>query len=54
MRCHLKLVRMAIIKTIHKQQMLENVLKDGNTPSLCWNVNWYNHCGEQYEGSLKN
>ena len=30
----LTLVRMAILKTIHKQQMLERVWEEGNPPEL--------------------
>ena len=48
MRYHLTLVRMAIIKKIHKQQILERVWREGNPPTLLvGNVNWYSHYGEQ-------
>ena len=26
----------------------------GNPSTLSWNINWYNHYGEQYGGSFKN
>ena len=34
MRYYLTPVRMAIIKKIHKQQMLERVWREGNPPTL--------------------
>jgi len=34
MRYHLTLVRMAIIKKIHKQQMLDRLRGEGNPPAL--------------------
>ena len=40
MRCHLTLVRMAIIKKkkIHKQQKLERVWREGNAPALLMGI----------------
>ena len=55
MRFHLILVRMVIIKKIHRQQILEMVWREGNLPEVVGgNVNWYSHYGEQCGGSLKN
>jgi len=47
------LVRTAIIKKIHKQQLLEKVCREGGGPPVGENVDWCGHCGEQYGGSLK-
>jgi len=46
-------MRRYIIKKICIQEVLERVLRKGNPPTLCGNVNWYNY-GEEYRGSLKN
>ena len=55
MRYHFTLVKMAIIKKIHKEQMLERLWREGTPPSTVGgNVNWYSHYGEQYGGSLYN
>ena len=43
-------VRMAIIK---KTKVTSVSKKRENSYSGSGNVNWYNHYGEQYEGSLK-
>ena len=53
MRYHLTPVRMAIIKKIHKQQILQSVRREGNH-TVGGNGNWYSHCGERYGSSLKN
>ena len=45
--------RMAIIKKIHEQQMLERVWRESSY-TVDGNVNWYSHYGEQYRSSLKN
>ena len=51
MRYHFTLVRIAIIKKIYKQYMLERVWRKENAPTLLGGgkVNWYSHFGEQYE-----
>ena len=53
MRYHLTQVRMAIIK-----KNLQTINAGGGEkkrePYTVGNVNWYNHYGEQYEGTLKN
>ena len=54
MRYHLTLVRMAIIKKSTNDNAGEDVEKREPSCSVGGNVNWYNHYGEQYGGSLKN
>ena len=54
-RDHLMLVRMAIIL---KKKSTSNTFWRGSTEEATllhcwWEGNWYNHCGEQYGGSLK-
>ena len=53
---HLTPVRMAIIKksTNNKGLIGEGVMEREPFYPLGGNVNWYNHYGEQYGGSLKN
>ena len=55
MRYHLTLVRMTIIKKLHKYQMLERVWRKGNPPNTVGvNVNWCSYCGKQYGGFSEN
>ena len=58
MRYHLTPVRMAIIKKIYKQEMLERVWKKRErttlTPTVGRNINCCSHYGEWYGGSLEN
>ena len=54
MRCHLTLVRMAIIKNLQIVNAGEGVEKKEPSYLVGENVNWYNHYGEQYGSSLKN
>ena len=49
MRYHLTPVRMAII-----EKSGEGVEKREPSYTVGGNVNWYNHYGEQYGGSLRN
>ena len=53
MRYHLKRVRMAIIKNLQTINAGEAVEKRQLSYTVGGNVNWYNHYGEQYGGSLK-
>jgi len=53
MRYHLTEVRMAIIKNLQRVNV-EDVEKRGRSYTVDGNLNGYNHCGEQYGGSLKN
>ena len=53
MRCHLTLVRMAIIKNLQIVNAGEGVEKKEPSYLVGENVNWYNHYGEQYGGSSK-
>ena len=53
MRCHLTLVRMAIIKT-SKISVGETVEKKEAVFTAGKNINCYSHYEEQYEGSSKN
>ena len=48
---YLTSIRMAIIRksTINAGEVMER-----ESYTFAWNINWYNHCGEQFEGSLKN
>ena len=52
-RYHLTPVRMAIIKK-STNNAEEDVEKRDPSYTVGGNVNWYNHYGEQYGGSLKN
>ena len=54
MKYHLSLVRVAIIKSLQTIDAGEGVKKRASSYTVGRNVNWYNHCGEQYGGSLKN
>ena len=53
-RYHLISVRMVIIKKSTKTNAEENVDKREPPCTVVGNLNWCNHCGEQYGGSLKN
>jgi len=53
MRYHLILVKMAIIKKIYKQQMLEMMWSKGNPPTLLVGIKLVQHYGQHYEGSVK-
>jgi len=53
-KCHLTLVRMAIIKKIYKQKCCRGFGEKGLVLyTVGGNANRYNHCGEQNGGSLK-
>ena len=55
MRYHLTPVRMAIIKkNLQTIKAGEGVEKRDPSCTVGGTVNWYNHYGEQYGGSLKN
>ena len=55
MRYHLTLVRMATIKkNLQTTNTGEVIEKREPSYTVGWNVNWLNHYGEQYGGSLKN
>ena len=55
MRCHLTLVRMAIIKkSINIINAGEGVERRELFYTIGGNVNWHSHYREQYGGSLKN
>ena len=48
-------VRMAIIKKVYKQQILEREqTKKEPSYTVDGNVNWYNHYGEEYGGPFEN
>ena len=59
-RYPLTLVRMAIIKKQQQQQQNpqtnagESMKRREHSCTVCGNVNWYSHYGEQYGGSFKN
>ena len=53
MRYHLTLARMAIIKNSQTVNTGEGVERREPSYTVGGNVNWYNHYGEQYGGSLK-
>ena len=50
---HLTLVRMTVVKKSTKNAR-EGVGKREPPYTVGGNVNWYNHYGEQYGGSLEN
>ena len=54
MRYHLSPGRMAIIKSLQTINAGEAVERRRPSYIVGGNVNWYNHYGEQYGGSLKN
>ena len=53
-RYHLTPVRMALITNLETKNAGEGVEKRESSYTIDGIVNWYNHCGEQYGGSLKN
>ena len=53
MRDHLTLIRMAIIKSIQRISVGEDVERMEPSYTVGENVNWYSHYGEQYESSFK-
>ena len=53
MRCHLiRPVRMAIIKKLPTMNAGEGVEKKEPSYTVNRNINRYNHCGEEYGGSM--
>ena len=46
-RYHLTMVRMAITKSLQTINAGEDVEKREPSYTVGWNVNWYNHYGEQ-------
>ena len=55
MKYHLIPVRMAIMKkNLQIINTREGVEKKESSCPVGENINWYNHYGEQYRGSLKN
>ena len=54
MRYHLTPVRMVTIKNLQTINSGEDVQKKEPSDTVARHVNWYNHYGEQYGGSLKN
>ena len=52
-RYHLTQIRMTIIKKYTNNKAGEGVEKRAPSYTVGGNVNWYNHYGEQYGGSLK-
>ena len=48
------MIRMAIIKKPTNNKRSEGVEKEELSYTVGRNVNWYNHYGEKYGGSLKN
>ena len=50
----LNIFRMAIIKNAETINAGEGVEEWEHSCTVGENVNWYNHYGEQYGGSLKN
>ena len=53
-RYHLTPVRMASSKSLQTINAGEGVEKREPSYTVGGSVNWYNHYGEQYGGSLKN
>ena len=50
----LALVRVALIKMSTNNNSGEGLKKREHFYTVTGNMNWYNHCGEQYGGSLRN
>jgi len=53
MRCHLTLLRMAVIKKNTNTDVDQDVKKGEPSYTVGGNVNWCSHCGEKYAGSQK-
>ena len=53
MKCHLTLVRMAIIKKPTNNKCWRGCWEKGRLLCCCRNVNWYNHYGKQCQVLLK-
>ena len=53
-RYHLTPVRWLWSKNLETKGAGEGVEKRESSYTIDGIVNWYNHCGEQYGGSLKN
>ena len=53
MRCHLTSVRVVIIESLQVINARVAVEKREHSYSVDGSVNWYNHYGEEYGGSLK-
>ena len=53
MRYHLTLVRTAVIKKSTNNKCWRGCGERGTFYPVSGNVNWHNHYGEQYEGSLR-
>ena len=53
-RYHLTLVRITIAKKSTTINAGEGVEKRGTLLHCGWEISWYNHYGEEYEGSSRN
>ena len=54
MRYHLTPVRITIIKKLQTINSGKGMEKREPSYTVGGNINWYSHCGEEYEGSLIN
>ena len=52
MRYHLALVKITITKKPTNNKCCRGCGETGTLHIVGGNVSWYNHCGEQYGGSL--